>query len=53
MRNSEKNVLFSLKGDVNPIFLKKHIESCNFQIVTEMYIKVYISGMEMSQKMHF
>ena len=23
----------------------KHIECCNFQIITEMYIKVYISGM--------
>ena len=48
MRKSE---LF-LNGGVNPNFLK-HIECCNFQIITEMYMKVYISGMEMSQRIHF
>ena len=31
----------------------KHIECCNFQTITVMYIKVYISGMEMSQRIHF
>ena len=31
----------------------KHIECCNFQIITEIYVKVYISGMEMSQRIHF
>ena len=34
-------------------FFLKHIECCNFQIITEMYIEVYISGMEMSQWIHF
>ena len=34
-------------------FFFKHIECYNFQIITEMYIKVYISGMEMSQRIHF
>ena len=33
--------------------LFKHIECCNFQTVTVMYLKVYISGMEMSQRIHF
>ena len=31
----------------------KHIECCNFQTITVIHIKVYISGMEMSQKIHF
>ena len=43
---------FFLTGVWTQIFLK-HIECCNFQIITEMYIKVYISGMEMSQRIHF
>ena len=34
------------------IFLK-HIECYNFQTISVMYIKVYISGMEMSQRIHF
>ena len=37
---------------VNPIFFK-HIECLNFQTITVMYKKVYISGMEMSQKIYF
>ena len=41
-----------LRGVWTQIFLK-HIECCNFQIITEMHIKVYISGMEMSQIIHF
>ena len=40
------------KGGVNLNFLK-HIKSCNFQTITVMYIKVYISGMKMSQRTHF
>ena len=31
----------------------KHIECCNFQTITVMYLKVYIFGMEMSQRIHF
>ena len=34
------------------IFLK-HIKCCNFQTITLMYIKVYISGIKMSQKIRF
>ena len=41
-----------LTGVWTQIFLK-HIDCCNFQIITEMYIKVYFSGMEMSQWIHF
>ena len=40
------------KGSVNPEILK-NIACCNFLIITVMYIKVYISGMEMSQRIHF
>ena len=42
----------NIKGGVNPFFLK-HSECCNLQSITVMYIKVYISGMEMSQRIHF
>ena len=41
-----------LRGVWTQIF-SKHIESCNFQTIIVMYIKVYISGMEMSQRIHF
>ena len=44
-------ILF-VNGGLNPIFFKL-IECCNFQIITEMYIKVYISEMKMSQRIHF
>ena len=30
-----------------------NIECCNLKTILVMYIKVYISGMEMSQKIHF
>ena len=43
------HAVYKVKGSVNPIFLK-HIECCNFQTITVMYTKVYISGMEMSQR---
>ena len=46
------NVIY-VKGGVNPIFFFKHIECCNFQTITVMYIKVYISGMKMSQRINF
>ena len=42
----------ALRGVWTQIFLK-HIECCNFQTVIVVYIKVYISGMEMSQRIHF
>ena len=42
----------NLKGVRTQIFLK-HIECCNFQNITVIYIKVYISGMEMSQRIFF
>ena len=44
--------LIRLKGSVNPEIVK-NIASCNFLIITLMYIKVYISGMEMSQRIRF
>ena len=31
----------------------KHIECCNFQTITVMYKKLYISGIGMSQRIHF
>ena len=36
-----------VKGSVNPEIVK-NIACCYFLIITVMYIKVYISGMEMS-----
>ena len=39
-------------GGVNPEIVKT-IARCNFVIVTVMYIKIYISGMEMSQRIRF
>ena len=43
-----------LRGVWTQIYTKhKHIKCCNFQTITVMYIKVYISGMEMSQRIHF
>ena len=42
----------SLKGSVNPEIVK-NIARCNFLIVTVMFIKVYISGMEVSQRIRF
>ena len=42
--------MFSFKGSVNPEIVK-NIARSNFLIITVMYIKVYISGMEMS--LHF
>ena len=47
--NLEKNVF---KGSINPEIVK-NIARCNFLIITVMYIKVYISGMEMSQRIRF
>ena len=41
-----------VKGGVNPEIVKT-IARCNFLIITLMYIKVYISGMEMSQRIRF
>ena len=38
--NNNALPMASHKGGVNPIFLK-HIECCNFQTITVMYIKVY------------
>ena len=38
---------------IKDLKILKHIECCNFQIIAEMYIKVYISGMEMSQRIRF
>ena len=40
------------KGGVNPEIVK-NIARCKFLNITVMYIKVYISGMEMSQRIHF
>ena len=37
---------------MNPEIVK-NIANCNFLIITLMYIKVYISGMEMSQRIFF
>ena len=42
----------SLRGCEPKCFLK-HIECCNFQTITVVYIKVYISGMEMRQRIRF
>ena len=42
----------SVKESVNPEIVK-NIACCNFLIITVMYIKVNISGMEMSQRIHF
>ena len=42
----------SVKRSVNPEIVK-NIARCNLLIITVMYIKVYISGMEMSQRIHF
>ena len=39
-------------GGVNPGIVK-NIKRSNFLIITVMYIKVYISGVEMSQSIHF
>ena len=44
--------MLTLKGSVNPEIVK-NIASCNFLIITLMYMKVYISGLEMSQKIRF
>ena len=41
-----------LTGVLTQHFMK-HIEYCNFQTITLMYIKVYIAGMEMNQRIHF
>ena len=45
-------VLFPFKGSVNPE-LVKNIARCNFLIITVMYMKVYIFGMEVSQRIRF
>ena len=39
-------------GGVNPGIVK-NIKRSNFLIITVMYIKVYISGVQMSQSIHF
>ena len=39
-------------GGVNPEIVK-NIARCNFLIITVIYIKVYISGMEVSQRICF
>ena len=41
-----------LDGGVNPDIVK-NIARYNFQIATVMYIKVYIFGVEMSQRIYF
>ena len=43
---------YAFKGSVNPEIVK-NIARCNFLIITVMYIKVYMSGMERSQTIHF
>ena len=48
---STANSDLKVKGSVNPEIVK-NIARYNFLIITVMYIKVYISGMEMSQKIH-
>ena len=40
-----------LKESANPEIVK-NIAICNFLIINVMYIKVYTSGMEISQKIH-
>ena len=41
-----------VEGSVNPEIVK-NIARCNFLIITVMFIKVYISGIEMSQRIRF
>ena len=41
-----------INGGVNPQIVT-NIALCIILIITVMYIKVYISGMEMSQRIHF
>ena len=43
---------FGVKEGVNPEIVKT-IARYNFLIITVMYIKVYIFGMEMSQRIYF
>ena len=45
---NEEQSTFVIRGGVNQEIVK-NIASCNFLIITVMYIKVYIWGMEMSQ----
>ena len=45
-------MIVPVKGSVNPEIVK-NIAHCNFVIVTVIYIKVHISGMEMSQRICF
>ena len=40
------------KRSINPEIVK-NIARCNFLSIIVMYIKVYISGIEMSQRIHF
>ena len=50
------DVIIRRETDLKEVWTQKflkHIECCNFQTITVMYIKVYISGMEMSQRIHF
>ena len=44
---------FQLKGGVNPNFFENIWSAVTFQTIAVMYIKVYISGMQMSQRIHF
>ena len=44
--------MYHFKGSVNPEIVK-NTARCKFLIVTVMYIKVYISWIEMSQKNPF
>ena len=45
-------ISMNVKRSVNPEIVK-NIARCYFLIITMMYIKVYISGMGMSQRIHF
>ena len=51
-RKSKSIVQCPFMGIVNPEIVK-NIAHSNFLIITVKYIKVYISGMEMSQRIHF
>ena len=50
--NHQPFLICWFKGGVNPEIVKT-IARCNFVIITVMYIKVYISEMEMSQRIRF
>ena len=51
LRPGDWGVAEKLRGVWTQIFLK-HTECCNFQTITVMYTKVYVSGMKMSHRIH-